>query len=130
MNHTLKFDGVFREELTHEPDTWIAKALFNAPIDHFNDRERHQRMVAAEYFEETAEEMAIWMHNNSEGKLKFERSFNFHEGQAELAATLTFHDMSEFVLFAMEYSVERHGIGNTVSCLPDILKKTLGNSTE
>lgn len=29
-----KFDGVFREGLTHEPDTWIIEVFFNRPIAH------------------------------------------------------------------------------------------------
>lgn len=53
-----KFDGVFREGLPHEPDTWIIERFFNRPIAHFHDRNCCDGIVDAEHFAEKVEEVA------------------------------------------------------------------------
>lgn len=119
-----KFDGVFREEPTHESNTWIVKGMFNRPMEHHNDPARYEKFKAANRLEEVVMEMTAWMALNSEGTLKFDRLLNFSEKNIEIVVTLTFRHISELISFAMEFEVKRNGIGNTVSCLPDILQNS------
>ncbi|MBU9194438.1 hypothetical protein KTD33_07795 [Burkholderia gladioli] len=54
-----KFDGVFRDGLTREPDTWIVEEFFDRPIAHFHDKNNSGRIVDTKYLEEKIEEAAV-----------------------------------------------------------------------